>query len=431
MGHLLPFLCLVALGVPETGQAPADATPVWTEADALDAWERGGPALVDARAAEASARGDLEQAGLIPNPSLSLSASNIPLRANETPSGSGSGLANNLVGSIGLDQPIELGGKRSKRVAQARAALEAAAAGSADARRADGYEIRRAFWHAVRARERRALAEQVTRRSGETIRIGKARFDSQDIARTDLEKVELEAMKQQNDLADAVAVERSAVAELLARVGPEAPPAVVVSGDLAQRPLSFEPGRLTVRARERRPDLRAARARADAARGGLALAEAQAIPDVTLGAGYTRSRAVAAGENPATLGVTLSVPLPLFNRNQGEIQKARVEADRAARASAALDARVAQDVAGALARYRAAAEKVERYSDGALQRADRALQTAEKTWRAGDRSLLEYLEAERTWIELRGDYLDTLFELRQAGFELERAVAAPLVEEKP
>jgi cobalt-zinc-cadmium efflux system outer membrane protein len=90
---------------------------------------------------------------------------------------------------------------------------------------------------------------------------------------------------------------------------------------------------------------------------------------------------------------------------------------------------VAREVAAALARYRAAAEKVARYDGGALERADRALQVAEKTWRAGDRSLLEYLEAERTWVELRGDYLDTLFELRQAAFELEKAVGHPLLED--
>ena len=76
-----------------------------------------------------------------------------------------------------------------------------------------------------------------------------------------------------------------------------------------------------------------------------------------------------------------------------------------------------------------AVEKVARYDGGALARADRALAVAEKTWRAGDRSLLELLEAERTWIALRGDYLDTELELREAALELERAVGAPLAPE--
>lgn len=420
----------IVLALTASPDAGAQPVPVWTEADALAAWERGSQALVDARAAEAGARGDLTQAGLIPNPSFSVSADNLPLRPNPPPAGNGPAITRNLVTSLGLSQPVELGGKRGKRIAQARSALDAASAGSADAQRVDRYEVRRAFWHAVRVRDRRALAEQASRRSEETVRISRVRFETQDISRADLEKVELEAMKLQNDLADARTEERGALAELLMRVGSGAPTLVSVSGDLAQRPVDPDEAKLVVLARQRRPDLRAARARADAARAALALAEAQAIPDLTVGVGYTRSFAVAVGDNPDSLGVNLSLPLPLFHRNQGEIQKARIEADRAGHAADALEARIAQEVAAALSRYDTAGAKVDRYDGGALQRADHALQVAESTWRAGDRSLLEYLEAERTWIELRGDYLDTLFELRQARYELERAVAGPF-EENP
>ena len=400
----------------------------WTEADALAAFERGSQVLADARAAEAGARGDLVQAGLIPNPNLTLSAANFPLTTNPPPTGNGPGWSKNLVTSAGLDQLLELGGKRGKRQAQARAALAGAVAGSADARRTSLFELRTAFWSAVRARERRLLAEQVTGRSVEIERIGKARLDAEDISRADFEKIELEAMKQQNDLADTIATERGAVSGLLALVGPAAPPDVEVRGDLAVRPPPLDEARLAVRAVEERADVRAARAQSEAARATVSLAWAQAVPDLTLGLGYTRSKAVAVGDKTDSLALIFSVPLPLFHRNQGEIARASAEAERSERAAVALQARVARDVAAALARYRAATEKVARYDGGALQRADRALQVAEKTWRAGDRSLLEYLEAERTWVALRGDYLDTQFELRQAAFELEKVVGRPLLE---
>jgi cobalt-zinc-cadmium efflux system outer membrane protein len=155
------------------------------------------------------------------------------------------------------------------------------------------------------------------------------------------------------------------------------------------------------------------------------------VPDLTAGVAWTHSRAIPAGDNPDVLALTLSVPLPLFHRNQGEIAKARVEAGRSERAVAALEGRVLAEVRAAAARYQAAGEKVTRYDGGALQRADHLLAIAERTWRAGDRSLLEYLEAERTWIALRSDALDTRFELREAGLELERAVGAPLEEPRP
>jgi cobalt-zinc-cadmium efflux system outer membrane protein len=411
-----------------TSAEPSPAAPVWTEADALAALGRGSPALADARAAEAAARGELTQAGLVPNPTLSLGAANLPVHANTTPSGDGNGVANNLVTSVGIDQPIELGGKRGRRVAQARSALAAATASRADALRTATFELRRAFWDAVRARERRALAEQVLSRYAETTRITRARFESQDISAIDLEKVELEGAKHENDLADAVAAQRSSVAQLLALVGPAAPPTVQVQGDLAVKAPALDPERLTARARDARPDLAAARHATEAARAAVRVAEAQAVPDLTVGASYTRSRAIAAGDNPDALAFTLALPLPLFHRNQGDIARARAEAERTQHAAAALEAQVRQEVLAAHARYAAAGEKVTRYEGGTLQRAERALSIAEKTWRAGDRSLLELLEAERTYIELRADYLDTLFELREARLQLERAVAAPLGE---
>jgi len=402
--------------------------PVWTEADALAAFERTSPALAEARAAEEAARADVSQAKLRPNPTLSLGASNVPLETNPPPIGNGPGLGNNLVTSIGIEQPIELGGKRSHRVAVAKGALTGAGLSRADAVRKAKAELKLAFWGAVRARERRALAEQVRARSAETLRIMRARYANQDISALDLDKIELETAQQENEVADAVANERAAVADLLRLVGPGAPAQVEVSGELASHAPPLDVDRLAERARAHRPDLAAARRAAETARLSLSLAQSQAVPDVTVGLGYTRSRAVQSGDNPQTLGLTISVPLPLFSRNQGEIQKARVEISRTDDATRALEAGVAREVAAAHARYAAAAEKVARYDGGALARAERSLAVAEKTYRSGDRSLLEFLEAERTFIAVRADYLDTMYELRAARLELEQAVGADLTE---
>jgi cobalt-zinc-cadmium efflux system outer membrane protein len=407
--------------------AAGDARPVWTETDALAAFERSSPALAEARAAEDAARADVRQAGLAPNPTLSVGASNFPLETNPT-WGNGAGIRNNVVGSVELDQPLELGGKRSRRVAVAKGALAGASLSRADTLRTARAELRLAFWGAVRARERRVLAETVRARSAETLRIMRARLASQDISALDLDKIELEAAQQENELADAVANERAATAELLRRVGPGAPGDVEVSGDLGSPAPALDPARLAARARELRPDLAAARRAVETSRAAVSLAEAQAVPDLTVGVGYTRSKALMSGDNPQSLAVTVSVPLPLFSRNQGEIQKARVELRRTEDAARAVEAGVARDVAAAHARYAAAAEKVARYDGGALARAERALAVAEKTYRSGDRSLLEFLEAERTFIAVRSDYLDTMYELRAARLELEQAVGAELPE---
>ncbi|BDG04681.1 TolC family protein [Anaeromyxobacter oryzae] len=416
-------VALVALAA----SAPA-GRPVWTEADAVAAFEKNSPALVDARFAEATARAEAVQAGARPNPNLSTALGNIPLQANLTGSGNGAGFAHNYTTNLELDQPIELGGKRGKRLAAARSAVEEARLGVDDARRSAVYALRTAFWNAVRARERRALAEAVKARYGETLRIMRARFASEDISAVDLDRVELEGSKQENDLADAVAAERAAVAELLRLAGPGAPPDVDVQGTLRTAPAPLDEAALTTRALASRPDLARARAALSTARAGADLARAERIPDVTVGVAWTHSAAVAAGDNPDALAVTLSLPLPIFDRRRGEVQKADVAVSAAERTLAATEAGIGRDVAGAWARYAAAAEKVARYEGGALTRADRALEVMEKTYRAGEKSLLEFLEAERTDIALRADYLDTLYELREARLELEQAVGAQLPE---
>src|SRR5262249_49849395 len=155
-------------------------------------------------------------------------------------------------------------------------------------------------------------------RYAQTIKISQSRFKAGDISEAELRKIELEGLRYQNDVIEAdmeLDVARGKLAALLNLPSAAQLPALHPDpSDAASRP-SFDLGRLTQRALERRPDLRAAgaaRAQADAA---LASAERDAFPDITLGAGYTHSSFTTSGDNPNTLGLTLSLPLPLFDRN--------------------------------------------------------------------------------------------------------------------
>ena len=136
---------------------------------------------------------------------------------------------------------------------------------------------------------------------------------------------------------------------------------------------------------------------------------------------YTHSQATLAGDNPDTLAFTAGLPLPFSHRNQGEVAKARIELETAGRAVDAAEARADREIAEALSRLSTAEEKARRYDEGMLASARRALEVAEKAYRQGAASLLQLLEAERTSIQLRQDALDTLFELRTAKLEVERA----------
>ena len=199
---------------------------------------------------------------------------------------------------------------------------------------------------------------------------------------------------------------------------------------------------ITTRALERRPDLRAAgaaRVRADAQ---LASAERDALPDITLGGAYTHSDFTVSGDNPNTLALTLSLPLPLFDRNQANIGRARLDQRRADNDGERLRIAVARDVSEAVRKGTRAGTLLSVFerpagaevpgtptgtSDkgGMLSRAETALRVAEKSYRAGAISLIELLEAQRTYLDTQAQYLRALYDFRQATVDVTHAVGEP------
>ena len=179
---------------------------------------------------------------------------------------------------------------------------------------------------------------------------------------------------------------------------------------------SLRPGRLDgQRALERRPDLRAAGAARVQADAQLASAERERLPDISVGGAYTHSDFTVSGDNPNTLALTLSLPLPLFDRNQANIGRAQLDQRRADNDGERLRIAVARDVAEAVRRGRARrrcwrcsstggrrragrADRHVRQGRHALARRDRAAGRRE-VYRAGAISLIQLLEAQRTYLD--------------------------------
>ncbi len=256
----------------------------------------------------------------------------------------------------------------------------------------------------VREQAERQLAHDVADRYAQTIKISQARFKAGDISEAELRKIELEGLRYQNAVIDAemqLDVARSRLAALLGLASARAARrALAEAADAGARP-GFDLPRLTARALERRPDLRAAgAARVAGRRGASRRPQRDALPDITLGAAYTHSDFTASGDNPNTLGLSLSLPLPLFDRNQANIGRAQLDqrradndgerlrhrgrarrrrggAPRGARGDAAggVRAPAGDDVPGTPT---GTSDK-----GGMLARAETALRVAEKSYRAG------------------------------------------------
>ncbi len=144
---------------------------------------------------------------------------------------------------------------------------------------------------------------------------------------------------------------------------------------------------------------------------------------MTLGVEYTHSQHTIAGDLPDQIGGTMSVPLPVFDRNQGDIIRAEAEALVARHEVAKLRLAIPQEIRSALDAYRVARDRVHRFEEAFLREAQNARAAAEVSYRAGASSLLEFLEAERAYVETQRDHLDALHDAQVAAWALMRSAA--------
>ena len=319
------------------------------------------------------------------------------------------------VHTIAVSQVIDVWAKRSARAQAAERGVDVRRLVVADALRTIVHAVRAAFVEVLREQAEHRLALDTAERYDGTVRLSRSRFAAGDISEAELRKVELEGLRYQNATIDAdmqLDLARARLAALMGLPGPGALP-----GEAAETPLPADmPAAevLVARALDRRPDLRAARALRTLADAQLAAARREAYPDISVGPSYTHSGFTASGDNPNSLGLSLSLPLPIFDRNQANVGRARLDIRHAENEEQRLALLVRQDVADAVRRTQRSRQLVAVFEGGMLKRAEDALRTSERAYRAGASSLLEFLEAQRTYLETHGQYLRALHDLRQA-----------------
>src|SRR5581483_1583010 len=147
--------------------------------------------------------------------------------------------------------------------------------------------------------------------------------------------------------------------------------------------------------------------------------------DYTLGAEYRRQQGIAGRSN--SLGLFVSAPLPISNRNQGEVARAGAEREQAARQIAARRAQIVADVQTAYHEYAATKDLVDSIERDLLAPTSSAREIATYTYRAGGSTLVELLDAQRAFNDTMQSYLDAQATLRRAAAHLNAAVGAEVV----
>ncbi len=405
MGRLLVAVPLVlALAAEVRAQAPVTRL---TLAEAIDLAVRENASL---RAKEFEFRATQANeitAGLRPNPTASYSAEQFGAKGGDTQH------------TAILGQTIETGGKRQRRIESARAASRVTGFELADVRRQVVFHVRKAFTDIQVAQASIALAEQNLKTLDDVERIQRFRAERGDISELELLRIQVQRFAFERDAADARQALRAGKIALRAVTGPDrVAEDVEIAGDLDYREFTRSRADLEQAALANRPDIRAAEAARERARADHNLARANASWDFTPQLEYQRIGA----DN--TIGFGVSLPLRIFDRNQGEIARTRAEIDRA---DAQRDATVVQalsEISAALSTLTSEREKVRMLREVYLPKAQQARDTVEFAYRRGGVSLLDFLDAQRTYRETTQEHLRALGNYLTAIDQLEAAVGA-------
>ena len=383
--------------------------------------------LLATRQRLAIAQGRLAQAGLRPNPVLDTEYGSPRFLGGEPESEF----------SAGLSQTFELGGKRGKRIAVARLELERVRAEVSAIERQIASDIRRNYTKAVSAARQLDVLEKLLASDAELIRVTEARLGEGDVAPLDLNLVKVESDRLRVQQIQARANLETAILELRTLSGFDVSEPFRISPQADRPPrLEMTLSELTGIAMRDRSDLQAAIIGEKIGSAKVSLARSQAIPNVAASVRYSRNNGiidlpptagggfVANKDNALTFGV--SVEIPVFNRNQGEIAAAAGERVQAVRQREFLEAAIKGEVAIAYRQYRAAAEKLVIYATLILPRAETNLQTVRSAYSLGDFSVFEVVAEQRRLNENVSGYNQVLEEYYTALAALEATVGSPL-----
>lgn len=325
--------------------------------------------------------------------------------------------------SFGLAQPFETGGQQGRRRDVASATREAIEAEIADARIQVRSEAALRFSAVLAAQRRVQIEERSLALFDSSARAVARRREAGEDTRLDANVAGIEAERARNALALAREQLINARAELAAMLQTPQTQLPEAAGDLAAAlPHPYTPEELE-RSVENLPRVRALAAREAAARARLGLENANRSPDVRLGLNVGREGPVAARERVTTISVT--VPLPIFRRNDAAIGQAQAEANQAEveRLAGARDAQ--SQVRRLWLRLSSQIDRVQRLQRSMLPAALDNQQLAARSRQAGQIGLLDQLVVNRQALDAEREVNDALADLQATRIELERAAAWP------
>lgn len=418
---LLPFLISASIAFPIHAQniaqtssysatapnrAETGAPTLLTLAAALDLAFHANPEIAVARREAEANEGMIQQAGLIPNPELSTLVEDTKRETRTT--------------TVQINQAIELGSKRGARINAAERGRDFAQMELMGKQAEIRATVISAFYDVVVAQERKRLAQEsfelsqrATLVASRRVTAGKVSPVEETRARVAESGVRIELAQAANDL-------DLARRKLAATWGSSKPGFERVENPETELPAITALTELTERLQQS-PSLQRAKIEVARRQAMTEVERSRQIPDVTLSLGAKRDEQM--GRNQAVIGLT--IPLPVFDRNQGNVLEALRRTDKARDELLATEVNLNLELGSAHGRLSTARMEAQLVKDEILPGAQRSYEATTKGFEFGKFNFLDVLDAQRTLLQARSQYMRSLSEAYRAAADIDRILGEP------
>lgn len=372
------------------------------------------------------ARARLRQAGLRPNPTLDF----------EQTTGRFTGAPGESEISVGLAVPLELGGKRRRRIELAQAEFQAAEAEVADRERRLVNEVRVLYVEALASLRELGTLEELNNLDLQTTRFVQARVNEGETAPIELNQLQVEVDRLRSRRALLEGRLQASLLRLKSLTGVPPTELLRLREDISTPSLPTPPASVDAAieiALRTRPDLRLARLNEEVAQAGLRLARAYGVPDVTPFTKYSYGRSVfddtpvgVLRDRDKLLTFGVSVGIPVFNRNQGAKAEAAAAITQSERRRGFLEAVVRSEVQSAYARYEAARAAVTTFEQGVIPRSTENIRTIRAAYQIGAFSIGDLLSEQRRLVDAQREFTEALAERYRALADLQAAIGVSI-----
>lgn len=364
------------------------------------------------------------KAGLFPNPVLELEGATGELTGSES--------EERL--SVGISQEFVIGGKREKRLAVADAEATRFQSRIKDAERVLLLELKSGFHDLLLAERRLDLAHKAAEFNSQLLQIARERFAAGDIAELDVNLARVETARSEGRR---IEMEHELVPlrqRLLSLMGTSDLENLRITDTADSRNRAVDLAELKALALKNRPDLQALTAESSKGEAELNLALAERLPNITAGLAYSRERSVTSfnglddRSTEHLIGLNLSVPLPLFDRNQAALQEARVRKNSSVTRETYARQNIEREVAAAHGRLASADRSLNIYASEIIPQLTENLKVVQEAYRLGEVGILAVIEEQTKFIDVNEEYLSAHYSRNSALAKLEAAVGMELNE---